>query len=342
MVPIDLEKLRREPRCIASLTPRQINEAKKQAFKARVDRFGSVLHCHAPGFSGIPYGTESFVASRGVFESISITGASCMLQCDHCRGHLLQTMRHANPGNFEGVLRAVIASGATGVLVSGGSGKDGKVPIRPCIDVLRLAKKQHDIDVVIHSGLMDDDEIHALRGTGIDGVMFDFPGSAETIKAVCHLDTVPEDYARMVTTCKENGIPVMPHVIIGLDWGKIKGELDALSMLGKLKPDVLVIVILMPFPGTPMADVVPDIDQVEIMVLAARILNPDIPVQLGCAKPQGDFKERVERFAVECGFNGIAYPIEETVARARELGLEPVFHGDCCSLVAKHMREARS
>jgi len=249
-------------------------------------------------------------------------------------------MRHANATNFEEVLQATIKSGARGVLVSGGSGKDGKVPILPHVDALKHAKERHSIDITIHSGFMEDDEILALRGAGIDGVMFDFPGSAETIKSVCHLDKAPADYARMVTTCKDVGIPVMPHVIIGLDWGEIKGEMDALSTLGQLKPDVLVLVILMAFPGTPMSGIVPDIDQVERVILAARVLNPDIPIQLGCAKPQGDFKERVERFAVECGANGIAYPVDETVALARELGLEPIFHGDCCSLVTKHMREA--
>jgi uncharacterized radical SAM superfamily protein len=339
MAGIDIEKLRHEPAGIMPLNARQTADAKQQAFDARIDRFGNVLHCHAPGFASIPYETESFASGRGVFESISITGASCALQCDHCRGHLLQTMRHANPDNFDQVLQATIESGARGVLVSGGSDKDGKVPILPHVDALRRAKDRYGIDVVVHSGFMEDGEIRALRGAGIDGIMFDFPGSSETIKSVCHLDKTPADYARMVTTCKEAGIPVMPHVIIGLDWGQVKGEVDALSMLGQLKPDVLVLVILMPFPGTPMADLVPDIDQVERVILAARILNPDIPIQLGCAKPQGDFKERVERFAVECGVNGIAYPIDETVSRARELGLEPAFHGDCCSLVKKYDRD---
>jgi uncharacterized radical SAM superfamily protein len=338
MANIDFEKLRHEPGSIMSLDARQIADTKQQAFKARIERFGHVLHCHAPGFDGIPYETDSFTPGRGAFESISITGASCALQCDHCRGHLLQTMRHADAGNFEQVLKVMIKGGARGILVSGGSDTDGKVPILPHIGALKRAKSRHDIDVVIHSGYMDDAELRALRGTGIDGIMFDFPGSSETIKSVCHLDKTPADFARMVATCKEVGIPVMPHVIIGLDWGQIKGEIDALSLLGQLKPDVLVIVILMPFPGTPMVDLVLDIDKVERVILAARILNPDIPIQLGCARPHGEFKERAERFAVECGLNGIAYPLDDTVARARELGLEPAFHNDCCSLVKKHAR----
>jgi uncharacterized radical SAM superfamily protein len=338
MAGIDIEKLRHEPGWIMALDARQVADAKQKAFEARIGRFGRVLHCHAPGFDGIPYETDSFAPGRGVFESISITGASCSLQCDHCRGHLLQTMRHANAGNFEQVLQAMINGGARGILVSGGSGKDGKVPILPHIGALKRAKSRYGIDVVIHSGFMDDLEIRAMQGTGIDGIMFDFPGSSETMKSVCHLDKTPADFARMVTTCKEAGIPVMPHVIIGLDWGQVKGEVDALSMLGQLKPDVLVLVILMPFPGTPMVNRVPDIDQVERVILAARILNPGIPIQLGCAKPHGEFKERAERFAVECGLNGIAYPIDETIARARELGLEPAFHDDCCSLVRKHAR----
>ncbi len=340
MAGTDLDKLRHEPNSVLSLTAGQVADAKQRTLEARVGQFGRVLHCHAPGFKGVPYETDSFSPGRGTFESISITGASCALQCDHCQGHLLQTMRHASASNFEDVLRAVIEGGARGVLVSGGSGKDGKVPILPHLDALRRAKDRHGIDVVVHSGFMDEGEIRAFRGAGLDGMMFDFPGSAETIKSVCHLDKTPADYARMITTCKDVGIPVMPHVIIGLDWGRIKGEIDALSTLAVLKPDVLVLVILMPFPGTPMADVMPDIDIVEKIILAARILNPTIPVQLGCAKPHGEFRTRAERFAVECGVNGVAFPLDETVERARQLGLDPAFHDNCCSLVKKYSCEA--
>ncbi|NMC04066.1 MAG: radical SAM protein [Candidatus Lokiarchaeota archaeon] len=338
MAGISFEKIRQDPGSIMALNARQLASLKKQAFKDRIDRFGYVLHCHAPGFDGIPYETESFAPGRGAFESVSITGGACALQCDHCKGHLLQTMRHADAGNFEQVLQAMIEGGVRGILVSGGSDKEGKVPILTHVGALKRAKSRHDIDILIHSGFMDDAELQALQGSGIDGIMFDFPGSSETIKSVCHLDKTPADFARMVATCKRIDVPVMPHVIIGLDWGQVKGEIDALAMLGQLQPDVLVLVVLMPIPGTPMADLVLDITNVEKVILAARILNPGIPIQLGCAKPQGEFKERSERFAVECGLNGIAYPLEETIGTARELGLDPVFHDDCCALVSKHAR----
>ncbi|MBN2153456.1 MAG: radical SAM protein [Candidatus Lokiarchaeota archaeon] len=341
MAGTDIELLRRDPRIVTGLTARQTADAKQQAFLARVGRFGRVLHCHAPGFTGVPYETDSFAPAPGAFESISVTGASCALQCDHCRGHLLRAMRPAGPEDFEDVLKDAIASGARGVLVSGGAGRDGKVPILPHVDALRRAKERHGVDIVVHSGFMDDEEIRVLGGAGVDGIMFDVPGSAETVRSVCHLDKTPADFGRMVATCKDAGLPVMPHVIIGLDWGQVKGEIDALVALGALEPDVLVLVILMALPGTPMAGVVPDIDIVEKVILAARVLNPTVPVQLGCARPHGDFRTRVERFAVECGVNGIAYPLDETVERARQIGLEPAFHGDCCSLVRKHSSEAR-
>jgi len=320
-----------------------IEIAKGISFAEHKRKFGNVLFCHVPGFPLVPYEIESFKpGKKGAFESISLTGLACTLQCDHCRGQLLNSMRQASVETFEQVLNDVIASGAKGVLVSGGSDADGKVPIMQVLDSLKHAKKKHRIEIVIHSGYMEGDEIAALKDANIDGVMFDFIGSAETARSVCHLDTSPADYARMVATCKHVGIPVMPHIVIGLDWGTIKGEVDALSMIAGLEPDVLVLVILMPFPGTPMENLIPDASQVERVILLARLLNDKIPVQLGCVKPQGEFKERVERFAVECGVNGMAYPLEETIEHARELDLEIKFVENCCSLIYKKYRETRT
>nr|MDO8114822.1 hypothetical protein [Candidatus Sigynarchaeota archaeon] len=337
-IPI-LDKIRRDPASILQLGEAETVAAVSQSFQYRIRRFGNTLHCHAPGFSQVQYEITNFApAKKGVFESISITGTACALQCDHCRGYLLNIMRRATNATFERVLNDVIASGAKGILVSGGSDAEGKVPVIQNIDALRNAKKDHDIEIVVHSGYMEDDEIAAFKDARVDGIMFDFIGSGATARSVCHLNTQPADYARMVSTCKRLKIPVMPHVVIGLDWGAIKGEVEALSRLGKLQPDVLVLVILMPFPGTPMEKITPDLHTVEKIILLARVLNPAIPVQLGCARPHGDFKEQVERFAIRCGINGIAFPLEETTQHARELGLNIEFHDDCCSLICKHIR----
>ncbi|HME56209.1 MAG TPA: radical SAM protein [Candidatus Lokiarchaeia archaeon] len=333
-----IDQIGHNPAYIWELDEDSIEALKLDSFNQRVNRFGSTLFCHVPGFPFVSYEVESFTGTaKGVFESISLTGMTCALQCDHCRGQLLNTMRQASVETFEQVLNDAIASGARGVLVSGGSDTAGKVPILDVLETLKRAKNEQGIEIVIHSGYMEDDEIAALKDANIDGIMFDFIGSEETAKSVCHIDATPVDYTRMVATCKKLCIPVMPHVVIGLDWGAIKGEVEALSMLGELLPDVLVLVILMPFPGTPMENIIPDLSQVEKVILLARLLNPTIPVQLGCAKPHGEFKEHVERFAVECGVNGMAFPLQETLDHARKLGLKIKFVENCCSLVYKEI-----
>ncbi len=319
---------------ILALDDARVANMKRQALDARVRGFGKVLHCYAPPFPGTRYEIDTYrIQDRQAFTSISITGHDCALQCDHCKGTLLHGMVPASGTAFEKTLRQLVKSGSKGVLVSGGADARGRVPFTDDhFRAITEMKREHGTVFAVHTGLTDARTLGKMKRAGIDAVMFDVIGARDTIDRVCHLDASPADYVQMVRSCKEIGLHVAPHVVIGLDWGAIKGEGNALSSLMEAGPDVLVLVVLMGVMGTPMASIVPRISEVERVLLLARISLPKTPVALGCAKPVGAFKERVERFAVECGFNAIAYPVQETVNRAIELGLIPVFHEHCCSL----------
>jgi len=78
-------------------------------------------------------------------------------------------------------------------------------------------------------------------------------------------------------------------------------------------------------------------DTVQLLLNAARVWNPDIFLSLGCAKPSGDYKRQVENLAIDCGFNGIAFPSDEAIDHACARGLHPVFTEECCSM-AGHER----
>ncbi|MHA1681085.1 MAG: hypothetical protein ACTSUE_08760, partial [Promethearchaeota archaeon] len=305
------KKIRSDPSAILHVDTVVFSELQREAARLRELFFPPSITFYAPTFESAPYSIDSFKPS-GIefFRSISITGEACSLQCEHCKGHLLESMTGASPATLHGMMVEMIARGTRGFLISGGSDKAGVVPINEIIGTLKEIKEKYDdVEIVLHSGFLDEQVTNKLMTAGIDGVMFDFCGAASTLKKICHLDRKPVDYQQMIKRCKSGGIPVMPHVIVGLDAGEIRGEFDALRLLQDAVPDVLVFVILMPIPGTPLEHVEPPrIDIVERLFVAGRLLFPGIPVVLGCAKPSGMYKIAVERAAFESGFNAIAYP----------------------------------
>jgi uncharacterized radical SAM superfamily protein len=104
-------------------------------------------------------------------------------------------------------------------------------------------------------------------------------------------------------------------------------------MVARYLIHILVLVVLMPLLGTPMARVhPPPLEEVEAFFVRSREQLPHTPLTLGCARPGGIWKEIVDRLAVDSGLNGIAYPANGTVAHARRRGLCPCFHETCCGV----------
>ena len=82
--------------------------------------------------------------------------------------------------------------------------------------------------------------------------------------------------------CREAGLAIAPHIVIGLHFGTILGELQAMEMIRQAEPEALVLVILTPTRGTAMENIEPPpADQVALIIFMARIQNPDIPITMG-------------------------------------------------------------
>jgi lipoyl synthase len=134
-------------------------------------------------------------------------------------------------------------------------------------------------------------------------------------------------------TCRRTGLDFVPHVVVGLHFGKILGEYRALEMIREAGPKSISMVVMTPTVGTGMGDMnPPSLKEIEEVLGYARRENPLIFLNLGCARPPGMYKRQVERIAIECGFNGIAFPSEEAIECAMHKGLTPVFTEVCCSL----------
>ncbi len=310
---------------------RSLQDLLAEAWALRRRHFPDRIDLAAPGARR--YDTACFQNHPHSFAHVSVTGSACALRCEHCRERLLEAMLPATTSEeLRRLGRALQAQGAQGLLVSGGADPAGQVPLLPFVEAL-AELKQMGLKVIVHCGLADRATAQGLREAGVDQVLLDVIGDAETSRAIYHLDRGPADYRQALEVLKEAGLTLAPHVVIGLHRGQVRGEYEALRRIAAVGVDRVVLVILTPMPGTPLEHTPPPPpDEAGRVMAIARLLNPTTPLSLGCARPAGPAKAVYERLAVDAGVNAVAYPTEQTVAYARERGLEPVFHQLCCSL----------
>ncbi|MEM2341869.1 MAG: radical SAM protein [Candidatus Bathyarchaeia archaeon] len=296
-------------------------------------RFGKRIHFYVPGFTY--YNNRYYRSSPISFPSISVTGSYCSLNCDHCGGRILKTMIPAGtPSKLIEICTDLKRRGAVGCLISGGCLPDGSVPISKFIDAIREIKKNLGLTIVVHTGLIDFNMASRLKEAGVDAVSIDIIGSNETIREVYHLNMDVNKYAEALEALKKAGIPFTPHILVGLHYGSIKGENEALRMIAEHDPSALIIIIFFPIKGTKMETIKPPAPKSVINILLnARLMMPDIPIALGCARPKGSYRAVIDVLAVEAGVNAIAFPSIEAIERAKNLGLKIIFSNVCCSQI---------
>jgi hypothetical protein len=126
-------------------------------------------------------------------------------------------------------------------------------------------------------------------------------------------------------------LPVIPHIVCGLHYGKIKGEKKAVEMIAQFDVEQVVIVSLMRIPGTPVATAnTPSAEEVAEIIAETRFKLPGVQISLGCARERGN--TRMERLAIDAGVNRMVIPSEEAIRRAEDYGLEIRYQRTCCSV----------
>ena len=109
----------------------------ESAWRIARENFGNRVFFYAPTIKR--YETEEFQqsCSRCHFMPVSITGTSCELNCDHCGRQILRSMKAAStPARLFEYAEGLARRGSKGLLISGGSTRDGVVPIGPFLKTL--------------------------------------------------------------------------------------------------------------------------------------------------------------------------------------------------------------
>lgn len=256
-------------------------------------------------------------------QAISVTGTECNLNCAHCGGHYLKSMKPLADVKTERDIRG------KSCLISGGCTAEGKVPVADYADKLAAVKNGRRLN--LHVGLIDAGEMERIAAIA-DAVSFDFIGDDATIHEVLGLPKTVEDYVACYRQLRRR-CRVMPHICIGLHGGIIKGEYEAMECLKTEGTDSLTFIIFTPTKGTRFSDCKPPELTAVIEVLThARQAFPRIPIHLGCMRPGGRYRKDIDTWAVRLGVNTIVNPAPDAVRLAQSMGLTILRTEECCVL----------
>ncbi|MGQ9587851.1 MAG: radical SAM protein [Thermoplasmata archaeon] len=264
-----------------------------------------------------------------------MTGRSCSLDCKHCSRKYLDGMIPATtPADLLAVAEALAERGAKGFLLSGGADSKGRVRVAEFAGAIKEIKSSTDLRINAHIGLTSLEDIQKLVESGVDSFSVDVYGSDDTIHEVLGLDARVDDYLAVVEELKSCGARVVaPHICIGVHRGRIRGEPNAVELLKRIGPDVLILISLIPTKGTAYQGVAPpDKEMLLSVVEKARMDLPDTKLVLGCMRSKMDRSSEAD--LVRAGLDGIVLPATNTVERLRSDGYIVKKRSVCCSLIS--------
>jgi uncharacterized radical SAM superfamily protein len=292
------------------------------------------VHFYTPTFKS--YQTSELKdCGKSAWPAVSITGGDCKLQCDHCKAKILEPMIPARtPEDLWRVVNGIIEDGAQGMLLTGGSNHRNEVEYDNYYSTIRRIKDEFpDFRIAMHTALVDDNIARSMEQAGIDAAMMDVIGSQDTITQVYHLRRSVDDFEATLESLVKTNMKVVPHIVIGLHYGRLLGEWNALEMIQRHLPDAVVLVVVMPFYAPESRPfVTPDTEAVGRFFMDARKALPETPLLLGCARPPGQAKLQIDTYAVMAGLNGIAHPSDGVVELAARLERRIRVTPACCSI----------
>lgn len=282
------------------------------------------------------YGSSELKScGRMSFPAFSVTGGACALDCEHCHAKILSPMIPAlSPEELDRTVRdLIVRQGLEGFLLSGGSNRRNEIRYARYFPTIEKLKRDFPhLRIAVHTALIDEVDARRMASSGVDTAMLDIIGDDDTIREVYHLGRPVEDFESSLAALTATTLEVVPHIVIGLHFGALRGEWRALDIVAKHAIAALVLVVIMPQYASPGRFAVPSPTDVGEIFLAARQRLSDAEVLLGCARPAGIHKRMTDAYAVMAGLDGIAFPADGIMAVAQAIGRPCAQEHACCSL----------
>ncbi|MCK9475697.1 MAG: radical SAM protein [Candidatus Muirbacterium halophilum] len=252
--------------------------------------------------------------------SISLTNKNCFLNCPYCNKHYLINMKKISD---------IKNDKYSSILVSGGMNDKGCVPFIEHFNEL-LDLKNKNIKLNIHTGIIKNNSDFIKLKEIADCVSFDFLIHKETIKRIYGDFFTQKDFTHSIDNFLKNKIRVVPHVMIGVNEGEILGEKQAIDYLSE-RFDEIVFLVLIVNKNTDFALFKsPNIEDVLDIIKygKSKIKN----VSLGCMRPGGIYRRKLDIEALKLGVDKIVMPSKEAEKYALENKFLIEYSYECCVL----------
>jgi hypothetical protein len=286
--------------------------------------FGNILKIYIPNIK---------------FHAISVTGGECALDCAHCNKKYLDGMKAITSKlDLEEHLLNHYNNGGVGALISGGCELDGSVPLINFLDSVKKVKNQTNNKLIIntHTGLLNEETAKKLAEANVDIVSFDINMDEDIIKEIYHLDKNVDDYKKAIVLLKKYKLNIVPHICVGLYYGKLHKELDSIKFIKEsgINPSLIVLIALIP-PKTSNVkfEKLNPIDIAKV-ITTIRFIFPSTEISLGCMRPRGVMKVEFEKKAINAGVTRIEIPSPLTLKWLKTINpnIKFKFYSACCAI----------
>ncbi|MFW6120443.1 MAG: radical SAM protein [Petrotogales bacterium] len=271
------------------------------------------------------------------FPSISMSGYGCELGCKHCNHKYLRDMQGVTkPEKLLEKCRHFADNGALGFLLSGGCNKNGEMlNLRKLLPVVKQIKRETDLIIKLHTGLVDVGLAQDMVSAGVDIASIEIVGSNQTIKEIFDFNATVDSYINTLQNLESTGMPyIVPHICIGLHYGELKGEFNALKIIKEFcNPSLLVMIVFRPTKGTVLENCkIPSTSDISTVIKKSKEMFPDKDISLGCIRPRTCFREEIELTALQAGVTRMEIPSKNTLKSAENMGYKIRKINACCAL----------
>ncbi len=281
------------------------------------------------------------------FPAISITGSECALECEHCNRKYLKGMKAILENkDLEQFLFELHKNNGVGALISGGSKLDGSVPLLEYLDTIKKVKRETNLIINTHTGLLNEETAVKLADANVDIISFDINVDEQVIRNIYHLDVELNEYKRAIDLLKKYELNIVPHICIGLYYGKLNKELESIRFIKEteINPSLIVVIILIPPKDSKVKFEMPKPESIAKVIAILRFAFPKTEISLGCMRPRGKIKNEIEKFAIRAGVTRIEIPSKDTLMwlKKNNKKIQFKYFSACCAIPKKFEKLAES
>ncbi len=266
--------------------------------------------------------------------TVSVTGSFCELSCKHCNKKYLKSMVDIDD---KLLLEKINNNRINHILISGGTLKTGSVPFYKKINRINEIKDSSK-KINVHTGIIPED--YFLNTLIFDTISIDVIGSEKILNEVYNLNLKLDLFYNNILKYKEfldNIDPkkpeIVPHITIGIYYGLNSFEEMAIDFLTQINPKKLVLNVLIPTKGTPFEKIKEiSVDRIMEIFKYAKIKLPKSLIYLGCMRPFGESRDKIDFKFLDSGIDAIVNPSRNFLRRVEDSKQIIKVEG-CCSLI---------